>query len=85
MSNISFKYDDETLYDRELCTNLTKEQVLLRDIELAKREMDLVYQKFDLVTEPELIDSCIYELKSLQLKYKFLINQAKEMNLIVKS
>lgn len=64
--------------------HLTEEETLLKNIKIAKRALDNAYINFDFVTDPELIDSCIYEVKAMQLKYEYLINQAKEMNIIVK-
>lgn len=63
---------------------LSEEELLLKNIEIAKRALDTAYSNFDLVTEPELIDSCIYEVKAMQLKYEYLVNQAKQMNIIAK-
>ncbi|MCT4542045.1 MAG: YaaL family protein [Vallitalea sp.] len=64
--------------------HLTEEETLLKNIKIAKKALDNAYINFDFVTDPELIDSCIYEVKAMQLKYEYLINQAKEMNIIVK-
>lgn len=63
---------------------INEEELLLNNIKIAKRALDTAYSNFDVVTEPELIDSCIYEVKAMQLKYEYLINQAKQMNIIAK-
>lgn len=39
--------------------------------------MDLVYQNFENATDPELIDSYIYELNAMQMRYKFLLSCLK--------
>ena len=47
-------------------------------IEETKQELDSAYANFEHAVEPDLIDSYIYELQSTQLRYKFLLNCAKE-------
>lgn len=64
--------------------NESEEEKLLKNIEIAKRALQNAYNNFDVVTDPDLIDSCIYEVKAKQMKYQYLISQAKEMNLIAK-
>ncbi|GKX30631.1 hypothetical protein SH1V18_31110 [Vallitalea longa] len=77
-NNFNFAaYDDNS-------NQLSEEEFLLKNIEIAKRALDTAYSNFDIVTDPELIDSCIYEVKAMQLKYEYLINQAKQMNIIAK-
>lgn len=68
----------------ENSNRLSEEEILLKNIKIAKKALDTAYSNFDVVTDPELIDSCIYEVKAMQLKYEYLINQAKQMNIIAK-
>lgn len=63
---------------------LTEEELILKNIDITKKELYSVYNNLDIVTDPDLIDSCIYELKAVQLKYQYFLNKAKEMNIIVK-
>lgn len=39
--------------------------------------LNLAYQNFENATEPELIDSYIYELNAIQMRYKFLLCRLK--------
>jgi len=57
---------------------LIKKEELKREIEDVKKALELADAKFSYALEPELIDSCIYELKAGQLRYKFLLKQMKE-------
>lgn len=55
-----------------------KEELLLRqELAATKMALDSAYSNLEYVIEPELIDSYIYQLKSIQLRYRFLLNQAK--------
>lgn len=42
-----------------------------------KNALDAAYSKFDNVTDPDLIDSTIYELNAVQQRYKYLLRQVK--------
>lgn len=57
---------------------------LILSIEKVKQALENAYRNFDFITEPELVDSCIYELKAMQLKYEFLIQKAKELGIVAK-
>lgn len=59
----------------------SEKELILKSIDTTKINMHRVYNNLDAVTDPDLIDSCIYELKSIQLRYRYLINRAKEMNI----
>ena len=55
-----------------------EEEDILKSIKEAKLEIDQVFERFEYATDPYLIDSCIYEIKALQLKYEYLRRQIKE-------
>lgn len=47
-------------------------------IKQAKIDLDCAYTNFDHAVEPDLIDCYIYQLKSAQMRYRFLLNCAKQ-------
>jgi hypothetical protein len=51
---------------------LTEEEILRIELKETKLALDAAYTILQNVTEPELIDSAIYELNSIQMKYTFL-------------
>ena len=44
--------------------------------------LEIAYSNFDNVTDPDLIDCYIYEVNAIMKRYKYLIEQAAEMNLL---
>lgn len=54
---------------------------LLAQIKKSKESLDLAYSNFENMTDPELIDCSIYELKAAQARYEFLISCAKEYDM----
>ncbi|MCD8198427.1 MAG: YaaL family protein [Lachnospiraceae bacterium] len=58
-----------------------RKKQLLEDIADAKSALDRAYSNFENVIDPDLIDSSIYELQAVQLKYRFLLKQAELLDL----
>lgn len=52
-------------------------QSLLDNLTQTKNSLDLAYQNFENATDPELIDSYIYEVNAIQMRYKFLLCRLK--------
>ncbi len=55
-----------------------KDNYLIDEINKTKIAMEAAYSNFQNVIDPDLIDSCIYELNAVQNRYKFLLRMAKE-------
>lgn len=47
-----------------------------------KKELDYVHKEFDYTTDDILIDSFIYEIQSLNMKYQYYIKLCKEKGLV---
>ena len=52
-------------------------QSLLDNLTQTKNNLDLAYQNFENATDPELIDSYIYEVNAIQMRYQFLLCRLK--------
>ena len=59
---------------------LSEEELLRLEIEETKLALDAAYSVWQNITEPELIDSVIYELNSIQSKYTFLTKKYREIS-----
>ena len=72
------------LSNRELLEDfrcyLSEEELLRLEIEETKLAFDAAYSVWQNITEPELIDSVIYELNSIQSKYTFLTKKYREIS-----
>lgn len=53
--------------------------LLLDDLKKTKSDLDLAYSNFENVVDPDLIDSCIYQVNAVQLRYKFLLGRVKQI------
>ena len=47
-----------------------------------KFALEIAYSNFDNVTDPDLIDCYIYEVNAVLKRYRYLLEQAAEMNLL---
>ncbi len=54
---------------------------ILNSLQSLKSEIDCLHNMIDHVTEPLLVESCIYELKATNLKYSFYLKLCKEKGL----
>ena len=63
---VSFRETDEI--------SETKED-LLEDLKQTRCALEVAYSGFDNVTEPDLIDSYIYQVNAILKRYKFLLNR----------
>ena len=64
---------------------MPKEDLLVSEINKTKLALEAAYSNFENVVDPDLIDSCIYEMNAVQNRYKFLLKQAKAANITVNS
>lgn len=53
--------------------------LLLDDLKRTKSDLELAYSNFQNVVDPDLIDSCIYQVNAVQMRYKFLLGRVKQM------
>lgn len=60
----------------------TGENSILDAIAKTRYALENAYAGFDDATDPDLIDCYIYEVNSLLKRYRFLLHQAQEMNLM---
>lgn len=60
--------------------NNTAYSLLLDDLEKARYDLALAYDNFQNAMDPDLIDCCIYQVNALQMRYKFLLTKAKQLN-----
>lgn len=53
-------------------------QELKQSLQCTKNELTLAYHAFDYASDPDLTESCIYAIRSLQSRMDYLIKQIKE-------
>lgn len=64
-----------------LSSTLSESEKLKMELRQAKNALDAAYSTFEHVTEPELIDSAIYELESVKMRYNFLYKKVSEITI----
>ena len=51
-----------------------------REIKNVKSQIESAETRFEFESEPDLVESSIYEIKSLNAKYRYLLKAAKELS-----
>ena len=54
-------------------------ELLLEDLDRTKHDLDSAYTNLSNAVEPDLIDCYIYEVQSVQMRYKFLLGRVKQI------
>lgn len=60
----------------------TEKNNILEDIAKTKYALEIAYSGFDYVTEPDLIDSYIYQVNAVLKRYKYLIEEAAKLDML---
>lgn len=61
-----------------------EERHLLNELEQTKWALETARSNFENVVDPDLIDCYIYELQAVQMRYKFLLEKAKQSDISAK-
>lgn len=59
-----------------------QKMTLREELAQTRYALEIAYSNFDNVTDPDLIDCYIYEVNATLKRYKFLIEQAADLNLL---
>lgn len=51
---------------------------LQQELYAANRALREAYEKFNYVSEPELVEACVYEISALKARYNYLLRCIKE-------
>ncbi len=69
-----------SLIQKKQITPDTAYAIVVNELEKARYDLALAYDNFENAMEPDLIDCCIYQVNALQMRYKFLLTKAKQLN-----
>ena len=56
----------------------TELELLQEELRQTQRELSLAYERFNEAREPELVEACIYEIKSINARFAYLYRSIKE-------
>lgn len=74
------KHTKATFNPYEMNIDLNELEQLKLELFATKESLDAIYSILQNVTEPDLIDCAIYELKSVQMRYTFLHKKIVELS-----
>ena len=56
-----------------------EQEELMQSLREAQRSLDHAYLAFDDITDSDLMESCIFEIRSLQSRINYLLRQMKQL------
>ena len=56
----------------------SREQQLQKELHSTGQALKEAYDKFNYVSEPELVEACVYEINALKARYDYLLRRIKE-------
>ncbi len=54
---------------------------IIREIKQTQKEIDRAYERFQNLTDNDLLEACIYELQALKSRHSFYLKRAKEQGI----
>ena len=52
---------------------------LLEGMRSTRAQLNHAYAQFNLYTDPDLVDACVYEINALQSRYSYFVRQVKQL------
>ena len=53
---------------------------LLEGMRATRAQLNHAYAQFNLYSDPDLVDACVYEIKALQSRYSYYVRQVKRLD-----
>lgn len=59
----------------------TEDELLIMELASVREQIEICRARFDLLSDEDLTEACIYELSALQSKYRYLLKKVKESHI----
>ena len=66
-------------WNRQKAREPGEAQLLRAELQQTKRMLQQAYGAFDQMTDPDLVDACIFEIKASTAKYDYLLRRLKQL------
>ena len=53
---------------------------LMEGMRATRAQLNHAYAQFNLYSDPDLVDACVYEINALQSRYSYFVRQVKQLN-----
>ena len=53
---------------------------LLEGMRATRAQLNHAYAQFNLYSDPDLVDACVYEINALQSRYSYFVRQVKQLD-----
>lgn len=59
---------------------LEERQSLMEGVAQTRVQLNQAYAQFNLHSDPDLVDACVYEINALRSRYSYLVRQVKRLD-----
>ena len=53
---------------------------LVEEMRATRARLNQAYAQFNLYSDPDLVDACVYEINALQSRYSYFVRQVKQLD-----
>ena len=53
---------------------------LLEGMKQTRDQLNFAYAQFNIYSDPDLVDACVYEINALQSRYSYFVRQVKQLD-----
>ena len=53
---------------------------LVEEMRATRAQLNHAYAQFNLYSDPDLVDACVYEINALQSRYSYFVRQMKQLD-----
>ena len=53
---------------------------LVAEMRATRAQLNHAYAQFNLYSDPDLVDACVYEINALQSRYSYFVRQVKQLD-----
>ena len=64
---------------REAARRQEERRQLLEGMRQTKDQLNFAYAQFNIYSDPDLVDACVYEINALQSRYSYYVRQVKAL------
>ena len=65
---------------KELARREEERRQLMEGMRETRTQLNHAYAQFNVYSDPDLVDACVYEINALQSRYSYYVRQVKELD-----
>ncbi len=67
-------------FGRKKSARQEERRQLMEGMKQTRDQLNYAYAQFNLYSDPDLVDACVYEINALQSRYSYYVRQVKQLD-----